>query len=60
MVEYPKIEPTPNAIILNHFGAYMDSPLSKRNFIPSQINKIRELTKINKIIRDTTNVLVTI
>ncbi|MBY9005859.1 MAG: hypothetical protein KGD63_03790 [Candidatus Lokiarchaeota archaeon] len=45
-----KIDPIPNAIILNHFGVYMDSPLSKKNYIPSQVEKIKKFTNIEKII----------
>ncbi len=45
-----KIKPVPNTIILNHFGVYMDNPYSKKNYIPSQIKKFKELTKIDKVI----------
>lgn len=45
-----KIVPTPNALILTHFGAYMDSPTSKKNFVPSQVEKLKEQTKIKNII----------
>ena len=45
-----KITPAPKAIILTHFGAYMDSDYSKRNFVPSQVEKIKQLTDIDNII----------
>lgn len=45
-----KIEPTPKAVIITHFGAYMDSDYSKRNFVPSQVEKIKRLTDINTVI----------
>ncbi len=45
-----KINPKPATIILTHFGAYMDSPLSKKNFVPSQVEKIKKLTNIKKVI----------
>ena len=45
-----RINPPPNTIILNHFGVYMDSPLSKRNFIQSQVKKLKKLTNIDKIV----------
>jgi len=48
--ELNEITPPPKALILNHFGAYMDSPLSTRNYVPSQVKKIKKNTKIKKII----------
>jgi ribonuclease BN (tRNA processing enzyme) len=45
-----KIAPPPRCIILNHFGAYMDSPLSKKNFVPSQVAKIKHSTNIKHVI----------
>jgi len=48
--ELNKITPKPKALILNHFGAYMDSPLSKRNYVPSQVEKIHKSTNIKNII----------
>ena len=45
-----KITPIPKAIILTHFGAYMDSGYSKRNFVSSQVEKIKQLTDIDNII----------
>lgn len=48
--ELNKIIPPPKALILNHFGAYMDSPLSKKNFVPSQVEKIRKKSDIKEVI----------
>ncbi|MFO7794637.1 MAG: MBL fold metallo-hydrolase [Promethearchaeati archaeon] len=48
--ELNKITPKPNILILNHFGAYMDSPLSKMNYVPSQVEKIRKNTNIKNVI----------
>lgn len=45
-----KIVPKPKALILTHFGVYMDSPLSKKNFVPSQVEKIKNLTRIKHVI----------
>ena len=33
----------PTGLIITHFGAYMDSIKSKKNFVPSQLKKLREL-----------------
>jgi ribonuclease BN (tRNA processing enzyme) len=48
--ELNKISPPPKTLILNHFGAYMDSPLSQKNFVPSQVAKIQALTNIERVI----------
>jgi ribonuclease BN (tRNA processing enzyme) len=48
--ELNKITPPPKTLILNHFGAYMDSPISQKNFIPSQVAKIKSLTNIERVI----------
>jgi ribonuclease BN (tRNA processing enzyme) len=45
-----KITPVPEALIVTHFGAYMDSPFSPKNFVPSQIMKLRAKTRIGKIV----------
>ncbi|MBA7673125.1 Ribonuclease BN [subsurface metagenome] len=45
-----KIDPTPNTLIITHFGAYMDSPRSDRNFVPSQVKKLQEQTEIKRVI----------
>ena len=45
-----KIKPSLKGLLITHFGSYMDSPFSPKNFIPSQIEKFKEKTDINKII----------
>jgi ribonuclease BN (tRNA processing enzyme) len=45
-----KINPSLRALIITHFGSYMDSSYSPKNYIPSQIRKLRERTNIKKII----------
>jgi ribonuclease BN (tRNA processing enzyme) len=45
-----KITPKPAAVILTHFGAYMDSPFSKKNYVPSQVEKIKKLTNVRNVI----------
>ncbi|MFX1496115.1 MAG: MBL fold metallo-hydrolase [Promethearchaeota archaeon] len=45
-----KIQPNLDALIITHFGAYMDSYLSSKNFIPSQIEKLRNKTLIKNIV----------
>lgn len=45
-----KITPTPKTIILTHFGAYMDSDYSKKNFVPGQVEKIKQLTNVDNVI----------
>jgi ribonuclease BN (tRNA processing enzyme) len=45
-----KINPPIDTLIITHFGAYMDSPNSPKNFVPSQVKKLEEKTKIRKII----------
>ena len=45
-----KIDPPLDSLIITHFGSYMDGPRSKRNFVPSQVNKLQEQTNIKKII----------
>ena len=37
-------------LIITHFGSYMDSNFSPRNFIPSQLEKLREETNVEKIL----------
>ncbi len=44
------IKPVPKVLIITHFGAYMDSPLSPKNFVPSQVEKLKVKTRIDKII----------
>lgn len=45
-----KIKPSLKGLLITHFGSYMDSPFSPKNFIPSQIKKLKEKTDINVII----------
>jgi ribonuclease BN (tRNA processing enzyme) len=45
-----RITPFLDTLVITHFGAYMDSPKSLRNFIPSQIQKLKENTHIKNII----------
>jgi len=45
-----RIEPRLDALLLTHFGAYMDSSKSKKNFIPSQVKKLKENTSIKNVI----------
>jgi ribonuclease BN (tRNA processing enzyme) len=45
-----KIKPSLKGLLITHFGSYMDSPFSQKNFIPSQIEKFKEKTDINTII----------
>jgi len=40
----------PVGLIITHFGAYMDSIKSPKNFVPSQVKKLREQTEIRNII----------
>ncbi len=45
-----KIQPSLKGLLITHFGSYMDSPFSQKNFIPSQIEKLKEKTDINTIV----------
>jgi ribonuclease BN (tRNA processing enzyme) len=45
-----KISPPLDGLIITHFGSYMDSPRSTKNFVPSQVLKLREKTNIKNII----------
>ncbi|MBA7636390.1 Ribonuclease BN [subsurface metagenome] len=45
-----KIKPSLKGLLITHFGSYMDSPFSPKNFIPSQIEKLKEKTDINTIV----------
>ncbi len=45
-----KIDPPLNSLIITHFGSYMDSPRSTKNYVPSQVKKLQENTKIKNII----------
>jgi ribonuclease BN (tRNA processing enzyme) len=45
-----KIEPTLDGLIITHFGSFMDGPRSKKNFVPSQVVKLKEKTNIRNVI----------
>ena len=45
-----KIEPQLDGLIITHFGSYMDSPRSTKNFVPSQVKKLKEKTNIKNVI----------
>ncbi len=45
-----KITPSPDCLIISHFGSYMDGPRSNKNYVPSQVIKLKEKTNIKKII----------
>lgn len=45
-----QITPPLDGLMITHFGAYMDSQKSPKNFVPSQLKKLRESTRIKNII----------
>lgn len=45
-----KIDPPLDALVITHFGSYMDGYRSKKNFVPSQVKKLKEQTNIKNII----------
>ena len=45
-----KIDPPLNALIITHFGSYMDGNRSNTNHVPSQVKKLKEKTMIKNII----------
>ncbi|MFX0071810.1 MAG: MBL fold metallo-hydrolase [Candidatus Hermodarchaeota archaeon] len=45
-----RIDPPLDALIITHFGSFMDGPRSNKNHIPSQVKKFKEQTNIRKII----------
>ena len=45
-----KIEPQLDGLIITHFGSFMDGPRSTKNFVPSQVKKLKEKTNIKNII----------
>jgi len=45
-----KFVPTLDGLIITHFGSYMDSPRSVKNFVPSQVKKLKDQTNVKKII----------
>ena len=45
-----KINPPLDGLVITHFGSYMDSPRSQKNYVPSQVKKLREKTNIKNVI----------
>ena len=45
-----KINPPLDGLVITHFGSYMDSPRSQKNFVPSQVKKLKEKTDIKNVI----------
>ena len=45
-----KITPPLKGLLITHFGSYMDSIYSPKNFVPSQLEKIREKTNVTKVV----------
>lgn len=45
-----KIQPPLDGLLITHYGSYMDGPRSQKNFVPSQVRKLREKTNIRNII----------
>ena len=44
-----QITPTPKALIITHFGSFMDGPRSEINHVPGQVEKFRAQTSIDHI-----------
>jgi ribonuclease BN (tRNA processing enzyme) len=45
-----KINPPLRCLIITHFGTYMDSTKSTKNYVPSQVKKFQEATKIKNVL----------
>ncbi|MFX1448835.1 MAG: MBL fold metallo-hydrolase [Promethearchaeota archaeon] len=45
-----KITPSLKGLLITHFGSYMDSDFSPKNYVPSQLAKLRKETNIKTII----------
>jgi len=45
-----KITPPLSGLVITHYGSYMDSIKSPKNFVPSQLEKIREKTNVTKVV----------
>jgi ribonuclease BN (tRNA processing enzyme) len=45
-----KISPPLDSLIITHFGSYMDSLRSTKNYVPSQVKKLQEETNIKNVI----------
>ena len=44
------INPPLNSLIITHFGSWMDSPRSTKNFVPSQVEKFQDQTSIKNVL----------
>jgi len=44
------IKPPLRGLVITHFGSYMDSTFSSKNFVPNQIEKIRDKTNIPNVV----------
>jgi len=45
-----EIKPPLKCLIITHFGSFMDSPRSTKNYVPSQVKKLQNNTNIKNII----------
>lgn len=45
-----RIEPFLNSLIITHFGSMMDGPRSSKNYVPSQVKKLKQNTKIKHVL----------
>jgi ribonuclease BN (tRNA processing enzyme) len=45
-----KISPNLDALVITHFGSYMDGPRSEKNNVPLQVKKFKEQTSIKSVI----------
>lgn len=45
-----KIDPPLDGLIITHFGTYMDSSKSTKNYVPSQVKKLQENTYVKNIV----------
>ena len=45
-----KVTPALKGLLITHFGSYMDSHFSPKNYVPSQLKKLREKTNIKTIV----------
>ncbi|MHA2287482.1 MAG: MBL fold metallo-hydrolase [Promethearchaeota archaeon] len=45
-----KVTPPIKGLLITHFGSYMDSHFSPKNYVPSQVRKLRDETNIRTIV----------
>jgi ribonuclease BN (tRNA processing enzyme) len=45
-----KIDPPLKALIITHFGSFMDGPRSQKNHVPSQVAKLQKSTNIKRVV----------